>query len=568
MFTQISEFDFETGDSTAAGEQFVTDDRQINEQDIFNERQAYVSNSSGRQLGDYRVGDTRKRKKTKKFARAGEIDLDTRQYDDFVESKNPYYEDVHNNTAYREMLREEAKRAREGPEKDKFLRGMQFLVDMRSKSSAKNERQRSEARSTIERKENETFDEYLERVKVETGVKEAETAEATARRDKNNYDWLLSEARNKRDVANQASGKDQTKDDANDSHESADYVFTHVRGSQVEDNWFLDHTKGSGAEKPSEQANELLIRIPKKEIEHMVELSRRLYGKAFDKNEYIEQVKAKILREEGMTGATGGGKPGTEAAVADSELMVDTVSGTSADQDVYHYDKQWEQAADAEKRTSLVPEIDWARTVYGRTKPELCSDLDPYAFLTGTAAETLLNDNKVHVQVECSMRNLRFNVPTYERRFYSVRTWAEEHLSGADVAYSSCTEYSARYKANNSSEMATGAEAVMRTEKRLVFFHDLGNGVFLCNHFAMVPKYDFDAIEKGKGKDHATPAAIAASIEDKEARAAYMAAVRRRAAEQDNADKKEIKEQHKTRNKTHDFLWIGYGYLERLNEFR
>ena len=481
-----------------------------------------------REWGDYGVGKTTKKKsETLKSKRARESNPSAKFDADFNEKANPAYEDVH--TPLQQLA---AQQDYEDEDKKKVLKTkLKDLVHKRSGLLSIEERPGV----------GESLQDFMKRRRLSNIEKSLLKSE----KDQNDYDWILS---GKRNFSPAQTEKLQ--------HETDDFVTKTVTVAQPKEVWLKKHIKrsdGDGVEIDNKEEMEdeekekaaLMVRVSKKEIHYMQKLTEKLYGKAVGEKEYVDEVARRVTQrvvqqeqhdwaEESTRGIGGLGTDLT----ADLSIVqgFGEEDGNSDIANGFHVEKNWKTAHDAQSHKNLIPSVHWERTLYGKQSTEEClNNIDAYQFITSAEKKgTLMNDFNARVPFECTAQSIiQSSVDDEQKRvFVSFRQWAER-FEECDIVYYHSLSYTSSYRVLSSK---TNTLETCKT-KRLVIFHDLKNGFFVCNHFELVPKMVSEQVQSKTG-------GVALFSQD--------AAEGRTNGEKD----------HATQTEKHDYLWFGYCYLQ------
>lgn len=391
-------------------------------------------------------------------------------------------------------------------------------------------------------------------------------------------------------------GEKMAADAADDA--DADVITKKIKVAKPTNDWIAAHresSKGAGAAAAAaaapDEEEELMVQVPRKEIEHMQKLTEKLYGKAIGQEEYMDEV-ALDVRKRIVASASRGSKMGGDGDDENDEFrykatwvdettggvnsFIGAESGAGVDLSLLpgfgdengtgdagggnEFDAAAQVKRDASNKKHLAPRIKWAQTPYGSQSSEKCMlSIDPYQFLTTRSSKRkLMDDLGVRMDFECEARSLiavSTKVGQSIRVFASMRQWAEA-FDNCDIVYYHSVSYTARYRRSNDEirrllrEAGKGEEArdeyQYEVHKRLVVFHDLRNGFFVCNHFELVPK---QSTQVG-----ATVTAAKAT----EAKASNVALFSKEAAEGKTGSEKD----HATVTDEYNFLWFGYCYMQ------
>ena len=536
---------------------------------IYNES-AVARDKRGFDIGQYAPGKARKRSREHDYSRANETRIDAGGADPcFTSTGDAYYDDVHATRCEfqaREATVTDAERAR-------LKEGLGRVAKLAHARRTAGSNAAAYADTSMAQP-GETLADYMERAHALDAAAAAAAGGAGAT-DATDVEWAMSGVRNKREYL-------ASKGDAGDSGAASaaaaatsdggdgDYVHTYATVEPSADDWMNKHrapggasggaagggfAKGGGGGTGALDADDddgggaaapvdhrMPIRIARSEIRQMQALTARLYGKPVSEDEYVDTVRRRF---EKMTrgGADGDDDDGGVRLGDDDDDAVmdrnDVVAAAGGDAEVEgrgdcveSYTSDWRNTKRADAHTTLLPAVDWGRTVYARTADAECAlGIDPYAFLTSTASrERLVDDIGTHTQFECAVRELRFSCTSAEQRTYdSIKVWAA-CIATCDVVFRTCVFY-------------TVAPAVARASshrRRMVICHDLKNGYFACTHFAIVPR---------EGRDDGGGGGVA---DDAPRREIFSDSYLRRAAD-------------RTVSTRHRYMWLSCCYLEYLD---
>jgi len=526
--------DEDFGNNGIDAQAMLNEDEQINNQDFFEEEhQLFADRWREREWGDYKLGKTTKKKeKTNAKKRKRENNPSAKYGSDFNEDANPAYEDVH---TPHQRLQVRAEFDDDG-KKEQLKESLQKLVE-----------RRSNPQPDQHAKVGETLQEFMQR-------REGDDVVEKKTKDPNNYDWILSERRNvivapKKDVPLSADDEEE-------------FVTTMALAEKPKTSWLKDRVRKSSdnedaensekdekdekdEENEKDEKEKLMVRVSKKEIHYMQALTEKLYGKAVGEKEYVDEIAAnvalqieskpvKIAAESDQWVDEGTRLSANNEFSADLSIVpgFGEEDGNADDGGGFHVQKDWKTAHDAQSRKNLVPRVHWDRTFYGTHPADECfSVIDPYQFITDMQKkQTLMNDFLARVPFECTAQSILQSALTdaQKKTFTSFRQWGD-CFEECDIVYYHSLTYTATYKVMEENI------ATMVEKKRLVVFHDLKNGFFVCNHFELVPK---EKVKKQKNSSIALFSKDAA------------------AGKTSNAG------DHATETEKHNFMWIGYCYLQ------
>ena len=273
----------------------------------------------------------------------------------------------------------------------------------------------------------------------------------------------------------------------------------------------------------------------------MQHLSEKLYGKKITEEDYVETIKNKLAGNVNKKSSSEEPENMIDQDMEDWELEnynPQENENDDAGEKVDNYSDTWQKAMDAQSRKNMAPDVEWNRTIYGKTRETECTKLDPYMFITTRdAKDRLMDDIGIHTILECEMRKLMFNTNQEEKTFNSIKKWAKT-IDNCDIVFSKCRFYNCKIRVKKKQTMnikdLSGSGYDLEIEKRLVLYHDMKNGFFVCNHFVLIDK------EKHE-------------IEVKEKRIF--------------ADDYLKVREDKTAQKNYKYKWFGYTYLQYINEF-
>lgn len=469
-------------------EQVVQEDYEQNTVGIYEET-AVAQDKRRYDFTEYAVGQSTKRKTKKSYNRSGNVLMENGGgHRDFNEKNNKYYEDVHTN-----RIRIQAEQdALTEKQKSKLKGGLQKLVDNRSKSSVKKKMKSCSDRAF----EGETLGDFLARVNSEDGQDEDSVVSGKRKNDVNDYDWVLSDKRNRREfqVSHGTNGNEKPRAIEESNEE---YIVTKVIIQSNDDEWLEKHKRADDGDKPKSSESEVPIQISRKEIHHMQQLTKKLYGREITQDDYVESVKQKLIGENKKSQKRND-EPQDMVEQDMDEWELENYNpqeddGEDAGEHVDTYTQEWQKAIDAESRKNMAPDVEWHRTVYGKIQEEKCMSLNPYLFITTQSSiDSLIDDTGIHTALECCMRRLKFNMSKDERTFDSIKKWAKI-IDHCDVVFSKCKFYTCRIKMESKNKYKNmsdlkNLDAKFTEEKRLVLYHDMKNGFFICNHFTLLQK--------------------------------------------------------------------------------
>jgi hypothetical protein len=521
----------ERDDRAARARSILADDERENEHDFFERERGIfedrrgITDPSQIDRSAYDVGTSRKRKNARLFKRNNEIVLDgkTGGVPDFDSSQNKFYEDAHALLDERQKLLEDFK----DPKKQKNMKTA--LEDLVAKRSA-------QATRTVDRYAKDS--KHRAKVDNNTDAGAGEDGNNKGVRDKNDYDWVLSGARDPYDpyhVGSLASGKEE------------DFVTETVQLQQGEDDWIKSRLEpldggeedASNPTKKESSKTEIIVSVPKREIEHVQALTSRLYGVAVGEAEYVASIRAKIVASASRGGdAVSGGvveeeeknKKDPVQQQIEREFQDYITSGTdnystnADDMQIESYGNSWQQALDADSERNILPEIEWNRTVFARFSPQEVLAQNPFSLIIEPSSiELLLEDDKTFAEFESQTRRARYCDEPDKHVFTSMKAWGKRYAR-CDIVHRKTASYNASYRKKEDSGGGKASEANWSavTEQRIVTYHDMKNGFFVANHFVLS--------KDQQDVDNSTPSSVQQSK--------YI------------------------------FIWIGHVYLQYLNSFQ
>ena len=525
------------------------------------DEQAVARNKRAFDLGQYAAGSSKKRREHFSHARKNEVPIGGPGADpSFTTTGDKYYEDVHRE---RGAFFNDASKITDEQRRE-LKSGLRRVARLMHARRAAGTDAAAYADTSVARP-NESLADYLERVRALDKAAADATAgrpdgddDEDDDDDDDDYAWALSGTRNKRDFLADKAAAAVDKNDATTARAAAsatapvsdeladeatdDYVRTYATipnsgGTGGKGSWMNSHRMppgSGGGEGPGVRGGsggggggddddddgpcvqKVPIQIARSEIAHMQRLTARLYGEPISERDYVDSVRERVeksassgaMHTDGAESQNGVHEQALEGDLIDPDDVVPSGVGGDAEvasrgEHVESYTQSWRHAARANAQTTLLPVIDWSRTVYGHTSDEQCASIDPYLFLTSEAArELLVDDIGTHTQFECAARELRFSATgAAERTYDSIKEWARS-IATCDAVFRKCLFYDAIVSGavDDGDAVATAASADTRerrrqqqqrrrrSSKRMVICHDLKNGYFACTHFALVPR--------------------------------------------------------------------------------
>lgn len=271
-----------------------------------------------------------------------------------------------------------------------------------------------------------------------------------------------------------------------------------------------------------QEAQEFTIKIKKTEIDFVKSVTEKLYGQAINDQDYINLIERKIKNETNVI-SVDGFDPSKEIALNDthaSELDIDE------DFEVKSQAEKIKKSTAAINGENLVPEIDWSKTVYGKKSPKYLLKLNPFMFIVkNEAKEALINDEKLFIPLDCALKKIQLNFNEKEKRFEKISDWSQ-HVRMCDIYHANTIVYlfkdenvgadklmvlddkddmfidpeEKKRKEEEKKKESTKKEEQTKKIQRMVIYHDLKNGFFVCNHFQLELKNIKEDSEKTEGK--------------------------------------------------------------------
>lgn len=455
-------FDFEA--TGASGRSRIDRDREINEKEIYNEKSIY-RNANNNSAYDYAQGKTKKRKKKVNFKRGNEINMDGEEEDqmaDFDSRKNPNYEDAYT--------------------KENLL-GVQKDMDMTSEDK---EKFKSTISSFITKKKKIKLEQDMSALKDSNNLgdflKSVNRAKKQAENLVNsNEDWLFSNKRNKDKIKYSKHNKKSLENSDENSDEN-DLLKKKIKIKNTNKDWFEERMnedqkvdkKDLGNNDIGVEDQEYEIKVKRSEFNYMKELTKKMYGKSIDEDQYLEMVSQKFTSNDKKNENI----PNFDISKELETLNDDYVADLDLEDtfDVQKDSQKIKKSSAAISGDNIIPQIDWELTPYAKFSADKVRKINPFRFILNIdTKEELMDDDKLFLPLDCAMKKLLLNTNDQEKIFKSIKEWFA-YIQMCDVYHTETKTY--RYLGKSDSKNAF----------RLVIYHDLKNGFFICNHFELQKK--------------------------------------------------------------------------------